>query len=242
MSWITIGNIVILNILIWLGLSLFWSHWTHKLFKPWIWLEARKRKQLNKSIEDIERHTSDKIRFYSHWFALEQIDNNGIEGNVVVVGVEEPEYARLAALHSSERQVVVVDNFVTHDVEVVRENCQGEKSIDKVHIEKPAPTVFDGLSNVMIADEVGKIDGPIALASIDTVNYDELRLCLKTIYPLLAAGGLLIVHDYNHDWEAVREAVDEFEASVPENFVGLPDMYGSVILSKSKEDPSVITG
>ena len=57
---------------------------------------------------------------------------------------------------------------------------------------------------------------------------------LAFFYPRLVSGGALLIRDYNHKWEGVKRAVDEFILTIPENYVSVPDMYGSVILVKNK--------
>lgn len=51
--------------------------------------------------------------------------------------------------------------------------------------------------------------GPLALLRLDTDWYESTRHELVHLYPLLAAGGVLIVDDYGH-WEGCRRAVDEY--------------------------------
>jgi hypothetical protein len=53
--------------------------------------------------------------------------------------------------------------------------------------------------------------GPIALLRLDGDWYESTRVCLTHLYPLVAAGGVVVVDDYGH-WEGCRKAVDEFLA------------------------------
>ena len=90
MTTMGIINLIIINAMIWVGLSYFWSFWTHKLFKPWGWLELRKRKMVNAEVDKAERRCKDRVRFYAHFFAMQQVEQNETEGAFVVAGVEEP--------------------------------------------------------------------------------------------------------------------------------------------------------
>ncbi len=244
MSLITILNIIIVNVIVILALSYFWSGWNFKVFKPWLWLEMRKRKQLPSEIERAESHTQDKIRFYSLWFALEQIDTNNVEGSVVFASLEDAEMPVVVRMHSPERKIAIFDSFANRDVEIVRENCQGEISRQVIHIEgvdleklkqrigESEVTYHVGKPAETIADDSEKI----ALAVIDTVDSEELSSVMKNSYARMSEGGMMIVHDYNHNWDSVRRSVDAFEASIAENFLWLPDMYGSVIMIKNKKN------
>lgn len=49
----------------------------------------------------------------------------------------------------------------------------------------------------------------IALLRLDTDWYDSTKVELETLFPRLAAGGVLIIDDYGH-WEGCRRAVDEY--------------------------------
>jgi O-methyltransferase len=54
----------------------------------------------------------------------------------------------------------------------------------------------------------------IALLRLDTDWYESTRHELEHLYPILTAGGVLIIDDYGH-WEGARRAVDEYFASHP---------------------------
>lgn len=243
MSWTTILNIVFLNIIIWIVLSLFWSHWTYKLFKPYKWLETMKKKQINKAIANVEKRTKDKNRFYGVWFMLQQIDENLIDGQYVMLGIENQELAELIRAFNAERKMTIISEFEAKRIEVRKENCDGKvtlQNIDLEHVEyddftKSVPENNNTkIISAPIVNELGNLSEPISLALIDTIDGETVSQSLTTIYNLLTPGGAIIVHDYNHDWEAVRNAVDTFQAQIPETFITIPDMYGSVIMVKNK--------
>ena len=54
----------------------------------------------------------------------------------------------------------------------------------------------------------------IALAHVDCDWYDPVRLCLERTADVLAAGGFIVLDDYN-DYGGCRTAVDEFLADRP---------------------------
>lgn len=49
----------------------------------------------------------------------------------------------------------------------------------------------------------------IAILRLDTDWYESTRHELRHLYPILSAGGVLIIDDYGH-WEGCRRAVDEY--------------------------------
>ncbi|MEQ9230847.1 MAG: TylF/MycF/NovP-related O-methyltransferase, partial [Cyclobacteriaceae bacterium] len=56
---------------------------------------------------------------------------------------------------------------------------------------------------------------------------------LNYFYPKLAKGGVILIHDYNHTWAGLRQAVDEFAATIPEVPVEIADWQGSVMIIKN---------
>ena len=79
-----------------------------------------------------------------------------------------------------------------------------------------------------VGERIAEVEGSVALALIDCVEYEVVLRVLRKVYPLMSAGGIIIVHSYNHSWEGVKRAVDQFVAGIPEGVLPLPDMYGSV--------------
>ena len=248
-------NIVIVNLLAWFALSYFWSFWTHKVFKPWGWLEMHKRRLIPKRVEHDERRCKDRVRYYTVFFCLEQVERYGVGGELVVLGADDVSLVALLREVSPERTVRVVGPMEATSVTVRRENCQGEVSEETVQLdfaaEKEVRGVLGGDASrgIVVKGSVSEcvsecvsggvsggvsgLGGCIALALIDSVDYDELLSALGAVYSRLSPGGMMIVHSYNHDWEAVRRAVDVFSAGVKERFVPVADMYGSVVLAKS---------
>ena len=230
-------NLVIVNVMIWVGLSYFWSFWTHKLFKPWLWLEQKKRGLIAKSVERRERRYRDRARYYSIFFAMEQVERGEVAGSFVMAGVEDSDLVGLLRGQCPEREMWVMGPMAATEVEVEHENCQGEVTSERASIDyAPEAEVRrilpEGEKNHVlvgkVGERVGELEGAVALALIDCVEYEVVLASLRKIYPLMSAGGIMIVHSYNHSWEGVRRAVDQFMAGVPEGVLPLPDMYGSV--------------
>ena len=53
----------------------------------------------------------------------------------------------------------------------------------------------------------------ISLLRIDVDWYEPMLHCLRTLYPRLVTGGVLIIDDYT-DWPGARQAMDEYFAKV----------------------------
>lgn len=241
MSLIAIINIIIINALVLVALSYYWSFWTHRLFKPWQWQERRRSKLLSRPVESAERGMKDRVRFYTVWFVLRDLERREVRGDILVVGVEQTGLLSLCHSEAPTRRVTAVGPMVPSQVTLRHENCQGEVSEETVNIDY-AP-LDDcrrvlGPDDVLIQGAVGEHrdlqTGPLALLLIDTVEYDDVLAFLRLGYQALQSEGVIIVHGYNHTWPGIRQAVDEFEASVHERFVPVADQYGSVMLVRNK--------
>lgn len=66
-----------------------------------------------------------------------------------------------------------------------------------------------------------KVNGPVALAHIDSDWYDSVITCLERIEPFLVSGGVLIIDDY-YTWSGCRAAVDDYFAGKRDDFCFVP--------------------
>ena len=72
-----------------------------------------------------------------------------------------------------------------------------------------------------------------ALVHIDADLYAPTIEALNFFYPRLNKGGVIIVHDYNHNWDGIPKAINEFIVTVPESLIELPDWQGSAMIIKN---------
>lgn len=232
-------NIIIINIMVWVGLSYFWSFWTHKVFKPWRWLELKKRGLIKSDVARGERTYKDRVRYYAYFFCMEQVERAETAGSFVMAGLEDAELIGLLRSQCPEREMWAIGPMEATEVTLTHENCQGEVSNEPVSVdyvdEKEVRRLMpeSGRNHVMkggVAELVGKVTGPVALAAIDCVEYEGVTAALDHLRPLMSRGGMMIIHSYNHTWDGVRRAVDDFCAKTGDGIVPLPDMYGSVAI------------
>lgn len=243
MSTISILNIVILNIIAWVIFSYFWGGWTFHLYKPHRWLDFKNKKLINKHILRAESSIKDKNRLYCYWMLQNQLDEQMVSGDVLFVGVEELDFIKLAHYINPERQLVIVDPLTNKDIHITKENCQGEVTEQDIHltnitiedlkkstISADKLTIYQG----KISEQIANYNGTIASAWIDCVDEDDLSVSLTHIYEHLAPSGFMFIHDYNHNWETVEQSVNRLLLKIPESFISLPDMYGSIVIIKNK--------
>ncbi len=245
MSVLLYVNLLIINIVVWLALSYFWSFWNFKLFKPYNWLEAKKRKEIPDKIIKEERVFKDRNRFYALWFELERIKKQEIKGDLAEVGVFKGETARVIHYLMPMRKLYLFDSFSGFPKQIIREDCDGTVRPQTVNFgtssKAEVENYIKGNEKVVIREGVFPQTASdltteiFAFVHLDADLYQSTLDGLQFFYPRLSAGGSIIVHDYNHNWAGVKKAVDEFEKTIPEYFMPLMDMYGSVLLVKNKK-------
>ena len=72
-----------------------------------------------------------------------------------------------------------------------------------------------------------------AFVHLDADLYKPTLAALNYFYPKLSAGGVIIIHDYNHTWDGLRKAINEFSQLIPETIVEIADWQGSVMIVKN---------
>lgn len=71
------------------------------------------------------------------------------------------------------------------------------------------------------------------LVSLDTDLYQPIYSGLHWFYPRLTNGGYIMVHDYNmEEYKGAKQAVRDFAKEVGISYVPLPDMGGTVVITK----------
>ncbi|MBN2166380.1 MAG: class I SAM-dependent methyltransferase [Marinilabiliaceae bacterium] len=238
-------NLIIINVLVWLVLSYYWSFWTFKLFKPFKWLEYKKQKMVPNLIARNERKEKDRIRFYSLWLLLERINSNQLEGSLAELGVYKGETAKVIHHLVPDKKLYLFDSFEGLPHSIIREDCDGTVRPQTVKFDQTSPELVEkniqGNDNVIIRKGIfpetafDLRDEKFAFVHVDADLYQSTKDALEFFYPNLVAGGIILIHDYNHNWEGVTKAVDEFCQTIPEEFVELPDQLGSVVIIKNRQ-------
>lgn len=236
-------NLLIINVVVWLALSYFWSHWNFKVFKPYNWLEAKKRGEIPKIILKLERSFKDRNRFYSIWIEFERIRKHNVVGDMAEVGVFKGETAKLIHHLMPDKKLYLFDSFSGLPAQIIREDCDGTVRPQTVNFgtssKEEVKKHVNGNSNIDIREgifpetAIDLKDHVFSFVHLDADLYQSTLDGLQFFYPRLAKGGSILIHDYNHNWVGVNKAVDEFEKTIPEQFISHIDMYGSVILVKN---------
>jgi len=238
------ANILLVVILLFLGFKYLETTWSYKISKPYAWENAVKNKLVSPQLIKLEASYRDKVRFYNLWFQVEQLKKNNVKGAFAELGVHRGETAKAIHFMDQSRTFYLFDTFegfsskdlkqeqqtdnrfstemfADTSIEEVKKHINGNDSI----IYKPGffPTTTIGLENETFA-----------LAHIDADLYAPTIEALKFFYPRMAKGGVIIIHDYNHNWDGIPKAINEFMSTIPESLIELPDWQGSAMIIKNK--------
>lgn len=237
-------SIILIIVLLFLGFKILETNWSYKISKPHLWEIAVNEGAIPKQLKKTERFYRDKARFYNFWFQVERLKKDYIQGAFAELGVYKGETARMIHLMDPSRKFYLFDTFEGFtEKDLQRENRESEnlKSVDFSDTNVSLVINFiEGTENIKVIPgyfpdtTVQLPDEKYALVHLDADLYLPTLEGLKYFYPRLSKGGVIIVHDYNHTWEGVRKAVDEFASIIPEQIMELSDWQGSIMIIKNR--------
>ena len=236
-------SIALVVTLLFLGFKLAEINWSYKISKPYAWEEAVQSGKVSKKLKKIERFYRDKVRFYTFWLQIERLKKEKIEGAFAEVGVYQGETAKILHEMDPSRKLHLFDTFEGFDKKDIEsaDNIGANHGIDfsDTNLESVAKFI-DGNANIVFHKGYFPTTTKdlsvemYAFVHLDADLYNPTLAGLLYFYPLLSQGGVIIVHDYNHTWEGVTKAVDEFSKTIPENLIEISDWQGSVMIVKAK--------
>ncbi len=218
----------------------------------WFWGGERQNVQWQQSLKsgrvsvELRRYYfkyPDKQRFILFWLQAQRINDFSPDAVMAELGVYKGATARLLQLLQPQRELFLFDtfsgfqsgdlanetgkaatyttaNFADTTVSLVKERLG---SSEKIHYFRGD---FSSIQN-----EIPHRD--FILVSIDVDLGQPTLAGLNYFYPRLLPGGVIIVHDYNDHWPALKAAVDHFLQTIPEEPVLIPDRNNSLVIVKN---------
>jgi O-methyltransferase len=236
-------NILFVLVLLFFGYKYLESFWSYKISKPYAWETAVSDKVISKKLIKIERSYRDKARLYNLWFQVEQLKKNQISGAFAELGVHKGETARAIHHMDQERTFYLFDTFEGFKSEdLALENQTDERFTEGMFADTSVEMVaryIDGNDNLhyksgLFPETAAGLEATtFAFVHIDADLYSPTIAALKFFYPRLNKGGVMIIHDYNHNWEGIPKAINEFLVTIPESLIELADWQGSVMIIKN---------
>jgi O-methyltransferase len=186
-------------------------------------------------------NSGDLSRFYCIYQNVSYILEQKVPGELVELGVFKGNSAAILTHlgRKHRRTTYLFDTFSGFDrrdlsgVDSHRQVQFGDTSLEAVQrlvgtemVKFVAGFFPESTANIVLPET-------IAVAHIDCDLYEPMKAGLEIFYPRLAAGGLLILHDYSSGyWPGVTRAIDEFFADRPEKPILIPDKSGTAIVRK----------
>jgi O-methyltransferase len=195
-------------------------------------------------------------RGYAIYQALVYLERNGITGDIVECGVWRGGSCMLAAgiineKKFSARKIWLYDTFegmtapTGEDVIAASGRPVSERlpegwwavSEDEVNRNMGLTGYDTALWETVRGDVCRTLDetlpaGPIALLRLDTDWYESTRKEMETLFPRLAAGGVLLLDDYGHFKGAAKGVDDYFKSISREPLLQRVDYTGRLYIKK----------
>jgi O-methyltransferase len=243
LSLLQLANGILVIIFLFLAFRLLESRWSYKISKPFAWDEAVNQGLISTKLKRKERSYRDKVRFYTFWLQIKRLNDETVKGAFAEIGVYKGEMAAIIHLMDQTRSLHLFDTFKGFDARDVGREKNPTETVDFTDTNIGAVLHFiNGNENVHVhagyfPDTTAElVEQTYALVSIDADLHGPTLAALQYFYPRMSPGGVIIVHDYNHNWDGARRAVDEFSFSIHEVPVPVADWQGSVVIIKNHNE------
>jgi len=213
-------------------------------YQPPSWERAVKFGKLSPDLIKATRNYQDKVRLYTFWLQIDRLSREGVSGDFAELGVYKGHSAKLIHLMAPQRILHLFDTFngftsldlkqETGEATEYNEKSFADTSLTKVLSYIAADQSYLKAHSGYFPETTKDLhDTRYAFVHIDADLYLPTKAGLDYFYPKLNPGGVIIVHDYNHKWEGLCKAVDEFVASIPETPILIADLDSSVMIVKN---------
>jgi O-methyltransferase len=243
LSIFQVVNYTLILALLILLLRYLWITFTGLDRKPVQWQFALKNRLVPERLRRLEKAYPDKVRFFNWWLQTGRMTAEKVPGVFVELGVYKGESAGILHQMDPDRPFHLFDTFTGFtpgdlDIETGEAATYTPDNFADTSVEMVLKKI-NGNNNIIIhkgyfPESARDFHHQVALLNMDADLYKPTRSGLELFYPLMAPGGIILVHDYNHKWPGIIKAVDGFVKTIPENMILLPDINGTAMIIRGK--------
>jgi O-methyltransferase len=192
----------------------------------------------------LETHRQDLARFYTFCMIADQVVKEGLQGDFAELGVWQGNTAHLLAEFGRRlgRITYLLDTFEGFP--------QVDLAADEQHLANTfSDTSLEAVQALIGEDQVKFIKGyfpetagqipdetKFCIVHLDCDLAAPMKSALDFFYPRMIPGGFIIIHDYSSlCWDSAEKVVDIFFADKPEGLILVPDLAGTAIVRKMKQ-------
>jgi O-methyltransferase len=183
----------------------------------------------------------DYIRHKTLELCCHEIKLKNITGNIAELGVYKGDFAIKINELFQDKKLYLFDTFSGFDYrDIEKEKVRfsdakqdfSKTNVEYVHkrMKYPEQCIF---KKGYFPETAIDINDKFSFVSIDADLYEPILNGLNFFYPRLEKNGYIFVHDFNNkEYKGAREAVLEFCNTNNIGFVPIPDIGGSVVITK----------
>jgi O-methyltransferase len=182
--------------------------------------------------------SDDYFRYATLGLAVQRVLDERVEGAFAEVGVWRGETSAFLHRLAPERRLYLFDTFTGFPEADLAPGATDARFRDTS--EQAVRRRVGASQNIVLRPGyvpdtlAGLEDERFSFVLLDLDLLEPTRASLEFFYPRLAAGGYLVMHDYNNaesDW-ACKRAFDAFLEDRPERLVELGDVWGSALIRR----------
>lgn len=187
----------------------------------------------------------DVSRFYFFCMIQDQIQKEGLDGDLAELGVYKGATASVLARIARRKSARLwlfdtFEGFRQEDLTGIDADKRLAQSTDtsleavRARVGDDAVTFVPGCFPQ--TTELVPPDLRFCVVHIDCDLYEPIRAALAWFYPRMVPGGFIVMHDYSSlAWNGAERAIDEFFADKPESVVPLTDGAGSAVVRRARD-------
>jgi O-methyltransferase len=171
-----------------------------------------------------------------------EIKSNNTTGNTAELGVYKGDFAKRINQLFPNRKLYLFDTFEGFDekdinTEKMKAYSSGEQDFSNTSVELVLSKMKYPKNCIVkkgyFPQTAVNVADTFSFVSIDADLYEPILNGLNFFYPKLENKGYIFVHDFNNDlYKGVRKAVVEYCGDNNISYVPIPDIGGSVIITK----------